>query len=129
MSTMGERIRTAREKKGIFQSQLATLIGVKSAGVISNWEKDLNKPDAEKIVRLCQALDVSASYLLDYYETKKSPGTDESTPEERRITLEESNRLLVSLGFIQEGQELTDDDLTFLTTIVRLIENWFSKQG
>lgn len=67
MSTLGSRIKSAREQKGLLQSELAKLISVKSAGVISNWEKDLNKPDAEKIVRLCSALDISASYLLDYY--------------------------------------------------------------
>ena len=70
MSTLGERIRCARENKGLFQGQLAVLIGVKSAGVISNWEKDINKPDAEKIVRLCEVLDVPASYLLNYYGRK-----------------------------------------------------------
>lgn len=67
MSTMGERIKRAREDKGFFQQDLANMIGVKSAAVISNWEKDANKPDADKIVRLCKALDISASYLLDYY--------------------------------------------------------------
>lgn len=67
MSSLGERIRYARDQKGYLQSELAKLIGVKSAGVISNWEKDLNKPDAEKIVMLCNVLDVSASFLLDYY--------------------------------------------------------------
>lgn len=67
LSTLGERIRFAREQKGLLQSDLAKLINVKSSGVISNWEKDLNKPDADKIVRLCSVLDVSASFLLDYY--------------------------------------------------------------
>ena len=56
MSTLGERIKTARESKGYLQSDLAKLIGVKSSGVISNWEKDLNKPDAEKIVKICEVL-------------------------------------------------------------------------
>lgn len=67
MSSMGRRIKESREAKGIYQAQLAEMIGVKSSGVISNWEKDINKPDADKIVRLCQALEISASYLLDYY--------------------------------------------------------------
>lgn len=67
MSSLGERIKYAREQKGYLQGELAKLIGVKSAGVISNWETDSNKPDAEKIVRLCDVLDVSASFLLDYY--------------------------------------------------------------
>lgn len=67
MSTLGERIKAARESKGYLQSDLAKLIGVKSSGVISNWEKDLNKPDAEKIVKICEVLNVSASFLLNYY--------------------------------------------------------------
>ena len=66
-TTLGERIRAARENKSLLQADLAKMIGAKSAGVISNWEKDLSKPDANKLVRLCKALDVSASYLLDYY--------------------------------------------------------------
>ena len=67
MSTLGERIKCSRESKGFLQGDLARLIGVKSAGIISNWERDLNKPDAEKIVKLCEVLDVSASFLLDYH--------------------------------------------------------------
>lgn len=67
MPTLGERIKHSRESKGLLQSDLAKLIGVKSAGIISNWERDLNKPDAEKIIKLCDVLDISASYLLDYY--------------------------------------------------------------
>ena len=65
--TLGERIRKSREEKGYMQSQLAEMVGVKSASIISNWEKDINKPDAEKLIKLCRVLDVSAAYMLDYY--------------------------------------------------------------
>lgn len=65
--SIGERIRAARDAKGLKQSELAEMIDVKSSGVISNWEKDINKPDADKIIKLCEVLDISASYLLDYY--------------------------------------------------------------
>lgn len=76
MSTMGERIKAARETRGLLQSQLAKLIGVKSAGVISNWEKDVSKPDANKMVSLCKALDISLSYLLNYHANKKEYDND-----------------------------------------------------
>ena len=65
MSTLGKRLREARENKGLMQHQLAKLIGAKSAGVISNWENGLNKPDVDKIVLLCKVLEVSPSFLLD----------------------------------------------------------------
>lgn len=67
MSTLGERIKYARESKELLQSDLAKLVGVKSSAVISNWEKDINKPNADKIVELCNVLDISLSFLLDYY--------------------------------------------------------------
>lgn len=68
MSTLGARIKKARENIGMSQGELATSIGIKpSSGVISNWERDLNKPDAEKIVKLCEVLNISAAFLLDYY--------------------------------------------------------------
>lgn len=66
MSTIGDRIKNQRERLKMYQSELAKLVGVKSGAVISNWENDINKPDADKLVLLCDALDMSLSYLLDY---------------------------------------------------------------
>lgn len=73
MFSIGSRIKESREAKGLLQSQLAQMVGVKSAGVISNWEQDVSKPDANKMVRLCEALGISLSYLLDYYGEEKAP--------------------------------------------------------
>lgn len=105
MSTLGERIRFAREQKGLLQSDLAKLINVKSSGVISNWEKDLNKPDAEKIVRLCSVLDISASYLLDYYG---KPDIEFSSSEIKHIKkyrdLDDHGRELVDLVLDKEHE-------------------------
>ena len=63
--SLGQRIKQAREQHGYQQKDLAKKVGVKSAGVISNWERDLNKPDADKIVQLCEVLEISASDLLN----------------------------------------------------------------
>ena len=63
MSTIGSRLKESREKKGLLQSELAKMIGVKSSGVISNWEQDINKPNADKMIELCQVLGISLSNL------------------------------------------------------------------
>ena len=96
MSSIGIRIKESREAKGLLQSQLAQMIGVKSAGVISNWEQDVCKPDANKMVRLCEALGISLSYLLDYYGEEKAP-----------LYLSEAEEQLIALHreLNQEGQE------------------------
>ena len=49
MNTLGERIKKARESNNLSQTELSALIGIKSSsGIISNRERTLNKPDAEK---------------------------------------------------------------------------------
>lgn len=61
---IGNRIRFYREDRGLNQKQLAELIGVSNSR-ISNWEQGLNRPDADIIGKLCTALNVSPSELLD----------------------------------------------------------------
>ena len=76
MSTLGERIKNARKALGLKQDELAKKIGVKANGVISNWERDQNKPDAEQVVKLCHALQISAEDLLDVHIGKKHRVSD-----------------------------------------------------
>lgn len=60
---IGSRIRKYREELGISQKQLAGRLGV-SNGRVSNWEQGLNRPDADMLAGLCEALKVSPSLLL-----------------------------------------------------------------
>ena len=61
---LGTRIRYFRELRGFSQKELSERINVSSSR-ISNWEQGLNRPDADIIVLLCEALEVSADELLD----------------------------------------------------------------
>lgn len=60
---IGKRIRKYRQELGMSQKQLAEQIGV-SNGRVSNWEQGLNRPDADMLAEICQALEVSPSLLL-----------------------------------------------------------------
>ena len=100
MTTLGERIKTAREKKGLQQKDLAILVDVKSSGVISNWERDLNKPDAEKIVKLCQVLDISLSYLLNYFGENKF-----------ECTIDEQEHIKKYRSLSEHGKKMADSFL------------------
>ncbi len=110
MSTLGERIKNSREKLGLLQSQLAKLIGVKSAGVISNWENDINKPDADKIVKLCDVLDVSLSYLLNYFgETDNDFSLIEKDMVKKYRTLDEHGKTVVDCLLSEEYKRMIND--------------------
>lgn len=65
MSTLGQKIRELRKKKGLTQHQLAELIGVKHNS-ISDWENDKNKPYPDTIELLMGALDTDANTLLGW---------------------------------------------------------------
>lgn len=68
---LNENIRIARENKNLTQLELGKLIGVSNT-VISNWEKGINKPDADMLCKICYALDVDANFLLDYHIDKST---------------------------------------------------------
>ena len=76
---IGNKIRRFREDRKLTQIQLAEKLGVSNSRV-SNWEKGINRPDADIIADICVALNVSPSELLDV----KLP-TDELNDKERKI--------------------------------------------
>jgi len=64
MNTFGERIKKARQAKGLSQAELAKIMGESSGNVIFTWEKGTGKPDYEKIALLCDVLEVSADDII-----------------------------------------------------------------
>lgn len=61
--TLGDKIKEARITKGLKQSELAKMIGIKNT-TISNWEKNVSKPDVDMVELLCGALEVSPNYFF-----------------------------------------------------------------
>ena len=59
----GDRLKALRKEKGLTQSQLGELIGVKKS-VICLYERELRNPTIESIVALCQIFNVDADYLI-----------------------------------------------------------------
>ena len=60
---MGEKILNMRKARGWSQEDLAVRVGV-SRQAVSRWESGTAKPDAEKIIAICDLFGVSADYLL-----------------------------------------------------------------
>ena len=61
--TMGEKILALRKARGWSQEELAEQIGV-TRQAVSRWESGAAKPDADKIIAVCDLFGVSADYLL-----------------------------------------------------------------
>ena len=79
MATTAERIKQLRKKKGISQSELAEVIGVKN-NTVSTWERGTRKTDFEALNLLSDYFEVSFEYILgssDKEEARVKPTQDE----------------------------------------------------
>lgn len=76
--TLGKRISTARERKGISQSRLSELLGV-TRGTITRWENDTRTPDDETKREIADILGVSVSYLMGEPQDARLTLVDPST--------------------------------------------------
>lgn len=63
LTLLGNRIRIAREKKGITQEELADRVNI-SPSHISVIERGVKTVRIDTVVRIANELDVSADYLL-----------------------------------------------------------------
>jgi len=61
--TIGDKILSLRKARGWSQEELAEKVGV-TRQAISRWEANSAKPDADKILDICDLFGVSADYLL-----------------------------------------------------------------
>ena len=72
-SDFSERLREAREKKDLTQSQLAEISGLQSSA-ISHFEAGRRSPSFDNLKRIADALGVSIDYLLGRVEEPKGSG-------------------------------------------------------
>ncbi|HXX63674.1 MAG TPA: S24 family peptidase [Bacteroidota bacterium] len=93
-STIGERLRTARENRGMDQLSLSRKIGVVTR-TLQRWEKGEQVPDGIAITKLAKATSVQPTWLLtgegEIYPTPARPENVLPLPTSarRRMTLAE----------------------------------------
>lgn len=80
---IGERIRTARKKKGITSKSMAEAVNM-STQVVSHWENGRRVPTLDAIIALSEILEVPAGYLLCIDE-------DQSKPKLKKIPLHDTD--------------------------------------
>jgi transcriptional regulator with XRE-family HTH domain len=81
MSLLPERLREARDKKGLSQRELGELSGV-SSRMIYRYEADIADPTSTVLMRMATALGVSTDYLLGLVTPPTEIFRDEKLSEE-----------------------------------------------
>ena len=78
---------------------------------------------------LCRTLDVNPKVLLSDEEIEKAPApSEDSAGENGKLGRDDVVKVLMSLGFIYEGEDLADSDLLFLEGVVNILEAWFEQR-
>ena len=102
----GDRLKALRKEKGLTQSQLGELIGVKKS-VICLYERELRNPTIESIVALCQIFNVNADYLIGNDEL----ATIDNNNEERFAMTKEEVDFIIELRKNKAAYALLVEDL------------------
>ncbi|MGI6078802.1 MAG: helix-turn-helix domain-containing protein [Fastidiosipilaceae bacterium] len=63
MSSIGSRLRKARDKAGLKQNEVAKELDV-TRSVIARYESETNDPPTENVIKMAEMYGVSADYLL-----------------------------------------------------------------
>ena len=124
---MNFKIKEARQLAGITQKELAKTIGV-SAGTLSDYENGNHDPKSDSLVRIADACGVTVDYLLGREKEKSPTPSEGSAGENGKLSVDDVEKALVSLGLIKDGQDITEDDLRFVNGIVDLIDVWFKNR-
>ena len=110
--TLGEKLLKLRKARQWSQEELAERIGV-TRQAVSRWESDSAKPDADKIVTMCELFGVSADYLLGTGNAK-----EEEVPQ--RFSLQPQNHSGVVSGILCLGIVLTALGILVLLALVAM---------
>jgi transcriptional regulator with XRE-family HTH domain len=84
--TVGERVRAAREDAGLSQEALGAKLGVTQTAV-SYWEAGKRDPGVADLLRIADALSVTASSLLPLPHQEAAPGSSLPDGEWARVEI------------------------------------------
>ena len=83
--TIGQRIRTARERKNMTLDEVATRCNTTKQTIFKYENEIVTNIPYDKIVLLSNALDVTPSYLFGWEEKKDSPSEPTLTEGEKML--------------------------------------------
>lgn len=83
MKTIGERIKEARTKKGLSQTELAEKLGYKSRSSVNKIEVGGRDIPRSQIVKIAEILGVTPSYLMGWEDEKKDEPSAVILPTEK----------------------------------------------
>lgn len=114
----GDKLKEARKEKGLKQSELGFILGLKNT-TISNWEKGISNPDVEIISKLCEILGVPANYFFENMASEEILSFSEKNLIKKYRTLDEHGIQAVdSILNIEYDRCVREDTPIYMTKFI-----------
>ena len=122
-----ESLKKMKAESGLTTSEIAEKSGIPEPTLeklFAGVTKDPKLPTMQKLVHFF-------GYTLDdlYGAKEKAPApSEDSAGENGKLGREDVVKVLMSLGFISEGQDLADSDFLFLEGVINILDAWFEQR-
>lgn len=117
--TIGDRIKTAREMRGMSMNELAKKVGV-SAPTILKWEHGKYRLTTERVDQLSRALDVGVDYLIGYEPMKDTDAFVANSTHRHKLVDEMINCDVDRLEVFYKLNSLPTDKLEAVVNLLNL---------
>lgn len=114
---IGNRISELRKENQVTQVQLAKMLGV-SQQTISKYENGSREPDNATLLKLSKMFNVTIDYLLENSIEKCQEIKEKDPHNNPNYAGDEIYKKLVEIGFLKEGEVITDKHLEVLAEIL-----------
>ena len=119
-TTLAERIRHARELKGLSREELSERLGV-SEMTIRRWEKYNTSPRMEELQKLAQVLNVPVSEFMDSSPENKDNLPITIIPSQNKTSHSQETNTGMAVMTLQDGHKFevpaTPEGYAFLTNL------------
>lgn len=119
-----EAFNDLRKRSGMSLDELSEKSGVPK-GTLSKITSGITKsPSLETMRILVHAM----GYTLDDLDPKEKAPTPSKDDARAKIEPEKLMNVLIEMGFVEPGKDLTDADLRFLISVGNIIRAWFAER-
>lgn len=113
MSTLGERLKGERERRGWTKVYISKKLGLKTVSTYANWEYGIREPDTEMLTKIGELFEVSTDYLTGRTNSRTGSAADPI------VDLEE---LLSSGKYTIDGKQIPKDLIDDILGYVRIVQ-------
>lgn len=129
----GELITLYRNQAGMTIDELVAKSGVPKGTLNKIISGDTKAPALDKMKAIAKALGKTLNDFVkdedgvtpDELKTPPSPAEPDQEESGRGMSEEAVEEILLKLGYIKPGQDLTDADLQFLLGVGQILDAWF----